>query len=69
MVGIPDDVAIAATIPLGRPVGNHGPVRRLPLHEVVFDGAWGEQAAWAFDPEGTRFAGPPPGNPAATRPR
>ena len=69
VVGVPDEVAIAATIPLGRPLGRHGPVRRLPLREVVFDGAWGEHAAWAVDPEGTRFAGPPPGNPAATRPR
>jgi hypothetical protein len=59
-------VAIAATIPLGRPLGNHGPVRRLPGRDVVFDGVWGEPAAWAIDPVGTRFAGPPPGNTAAT---
>ena len=60
VVGIPDEVVIAATIPLVRPLGNHGPVRRLPLGDVVFDGDWGRRADWAVDPEGTRFAGPPP---------
>jgi nitroreductase len=67
VVGIPDGVSIAATIPVGRPLGRHGPVRRLPIGDVVYDGAWGAPAAWVADPEGTRFAGPPPGNPPATR--
>jgi len=58
---IPDNVFIAATIPLGRPEGRHGPVRRRPLREVVFDDGWGEEAAWAVDPPGTRFnVGPQP---------
>jgi nitroreductase len=56
---IPDDVAIAATIALGRPEGNHGPVRRRPLRDVVFDDQWGATPEWAVDPEGTRFAGGP----------
>lgn len=60
MLGIPDGVAIAATIPLGRPLGSHGPVRRLPVREVVFDGSWAQPADWVHDPPGTRFAGPPP---------
>jgi nitroreductase len=59
VLGIPDAVLIAATIPLGRPLGGHGPVRRRPLREVVMDGAWGEPAAWAVDPPGTLFAGGP----------
>lgn len=61
IIGVPDDVTIAATIPLGRPVGGHGPVRRRPLQELVFDDRWGQPALWADDPEGTRFtqAGPP----------
>jgi nitroreductase len=61
VLDIPDDVAICATIPLGRPVGRHGPVRRQPLGELVYDDGWGEPAAWAVDPPGTRFtrAGPP----------
>lgn len=59
VLAIPDDVAIAATIALGRPQGGHGPVRRRPLGEVVFDDAWGEPASWAVDPADTRFAGGP----------
>ena len=66
VIGIPDEVVISATIPIGRPIGNHGPVRRLPLGDVVFDGAWGETAEWARDPDGTRFAGPPPSTQRAT---
>ena len=60
-VGIPDDIAIAATICLGRPVGGHGPVRRRPCSELVFDDRWDEPAPWVDDPPGTRFtsAGPP----------
>jgi nitroreductase len=56
-----DAVAIAATIPLGRPQGRHGPVRRRPLPELVYDDAWEASASWASDPPGTRHtqAGPP----------
>ena len=63
LLAIPDDVAIAATIPLGRPAGAHGPVRRRPLAELVFEDRWDEPATWATDPPGTRFtsAGPPGG--------
>lgn len=49
VLGIPDDQRIAATIPLGRPLGRFGPVRRRPLADVVFDGAWGAPAPWAQD--------------------
>lgn len=57
LLEIPDDVAIAATIPLGKPVGRHGPVRRKPLRDLVYEGAWGQPAGWAQDPPGTRFTG------------
>ena len=60
LLEIPERVAVHATIPLGRPLGHHGPVRRLPLVDVVFDGGWDAPAAWAVDPPGTRHAGPPP---------
>ncbi len=60
LLDVPDGVAIHATVPLGRPLGNHGPVRRLPVSDVVFDGTWGATAEWAVDPPGTEFAGPPP---------
>lgn len=57
LLGLPDDVTIAATIPLGRPVGRHGPVRRLPLGDLVYENAWGTPAPWATDPPGTRYTG------------
>lgn len=60
LLGIPDGVAIHATIPLGRPLGNHGPVRRRPIGELVFDDAWERPASWVADPPGTRHAGRPP---------
>lgn len=61
LLGIPAEVALSACITLGRPEGRHGPVRRRPLAELVFDDGWGVPAPWARDPEGTRHtqAGPP----------
>jgi nitroreductase len=61
LLGIPAEVFIAATITLGKPVGRHGPVRRRPLRELVYDGGWDRAASWAADPPGTTFtaAGPP----------
>lgn len=61
LLGVPDEAFIAATITLGKPMGNHGTVRRRPISEVVFEESWGESAPWAQDPPGTRFtsAGPP----------
>lgn len=53
VLGVPDGVALAATIGLGRPVGGHGPVRRRPLGDIVFDDRWEAAAAWATEPEGT----------------
>ena len=61
LLGIPDDVFVAATISLGRPEGSHGAVRRRPLAELVFEETWGTPASWAVDPPGTEHtsAGPP----------
>jgi len=61
LLDIPERVFMAATIALGRPAGRHGPVRRRPLHELVYEDGWGESPAWAVDPPGTAFtqAGPP----------
>ena len=58
LLGIGDGVAIHATIPLGRPLGRHGPVRRLPLAELVYDGGWGIPAPWAVEPPGTEHVRP-----------
>lgn len=61
LLGIPDDVFMAATITIGRPVGHHGPVRRRPLAELVYGDSWGVAPPWAVDPTGTEHAaaGPP----------
>jgi nitroreductase len=63
VLGIPDDVVLGATITLGRPAGHHGPVRRRPLGELIYEDRWDEPAAWAVDPPGTAHtaAGPPRG--------
>jgi nitroreductase len=54
LLGIPDGAAVSACITLGRPAGHHGPVRRKPLADVVYDDEWGVSPAWAVDPPGTR---------------
>ena len=59
LLAIPDGVLIAATIPLGRPQGSHGPVRRRPMSELIYEDAWESAPAWAVDPPGTRFTGGP----------
>ena len=58
-LAIPDEAFIAATVTIGHPRGSHGPVRRKPLDQVVFEEAWGSAPAWAVDPPGTRFTGGP----------
>ena len=52
LLHIPEGTEIMATITLGRPQGHHGPVRRRPLHELVYGERWGEAPAWAVDPPG-----------------
>lgn len=61
LCGIPATHDIAATIPIGVPQGKHGPVRRRPLNELVYDDVWDGTAKWAVDPPDARFtqAGPP----------
>jgi nitroreductase len=52
LLDIPDGAALSACITLGRPEGAHGPVRRRPLRDLVFDESWGVPAPWAVDPAG-----------------
>jgi len=51
LLSIPDHVGMSACITLGVPEGRHGPLRRKPLHEVVFDDVWGGDAPWAKEPD------------------
>jgi nitroreductase len=39
-VGVPDDWMLAGHVVVGWPRGNHGPVRRRPLQEVVYLDKW-----------------------------
>jgi len=48
---VPDEVALSACITLGVPAGRHGPVRRKPLPEVVFEEGWGTTTSWAVYPD------------------
>jgi nitroreductase len=63
LLDVPDHVALSATITIGRPAGHHGPVRRRPMAELVYEEGWEQPAPWAVDPPGTRHtaAGPPKG--------
>jgi nitroreductase len=51
LLGIPDGVAMSACITLGVPEGQHGPVTRKPIADLVHDGRWGTRAAWLDEPE------------------
>lgn len=61
LLDIPDGVEVSLTITLGKPAGSHGPVRRRPIDELVFEETWQQGADWAVDPPDTRFSrgGPP----------
>lgn len=38
--GIPDEFGVVVTMPIGYPVGNFGPVRRIPAEEKTFFNTW-----------------------------
>jgi nitroreductase len=61
LLSIPEGVFMAATITIGKPVGGHGPVRRRPVSELVYEEMWDLAPDWAVDLRGTRHtaAGPP----------
>jgi len=40
--GLPEDVHTYALLPVGYPMGRFGPVRRVPLNEVVYQDRWGQ---------------------------
>lgn len=58
LLEIPENVFIAATIPLGVPEGSHGPLRRRPVRELVFDDAWENGAEWVDDEADARLSSP-----------
>jgi nitroreductase len=42
LLGIPDDVATFALMPIGWPLQNFGPLTRRPVHEIAYADRWGE---------------------------
>jgi nitroreductase len=40
--GLPADVHSYAILPIGYPMGRFGPVRRIPLADVVYEDRWGQ---------------------------
>ena len=40
-LGLPPNVHSYALLPIGYPMGRFGPVRRVPLSEVVYENRWG----------------------------
>jgi nitroreductase len=40
VLGLPDEIKIAATIPIGWPAANFGPVKRRPLADFVHHNGW-----------------------------
>ncbi|MCU1361777.1 MAG: nitroreductase, partial [Ilumatobacteraceae bacterium] len=56
LLQIPDQAAISACITLGRPMGSHGPVRRRPARDVVFDDGWDQPAHWVTEPAGAEHS-------------
>ena len=41
-LGLPPDVHSYALLPIGYPMGRFGPVRRVPLVDVVYEDRWGQ---------------------------
>ena len=56
LLEIPENAAISLTITLGRPAGRHGPLRRRPIEDLVFEEGWDRPAAWVRDPPGSRLS-------------
>ncbi len=42
-LGLPADVHSYALLPIGYPMGRFGPVRRIPLGDVVYEDRWGQR--------------------------
>ena len=41
-LGLPPDVHSYALLPIGYPMGRFGPVRRVPIADVVYEDQWGQ---------------------------
>ena len=41
-MGLPPNFHSYALLPIGYPIGRFGPVRRVPLADVVYENRWGQ---------------------------
>jgi hypothetical protein len=58
-MGLPPDVHSYALLPIGWPEGKFGPVRRVPLADVVYEDKWGKRiAARSYGSSSPAFHGP-----------
>ena len=46
ILGVPDDVVFGCMLPIGYPVGKHGPKTRRPVEEVTYSEQWGKPVAF-----------------------
>ena len=42
VLGLPADVHSYALLPIGYPMGRFGPVRRVPVADIVYEDRWGQ---------------------------
>jgi nitroreductase len=56
LLEIPEEVFLAATMPLGRPEGSHGPLRRRPLRDLIWEDTWEGPADWIDDSPDARLS-------------
>jgi len=45
---IPDDYGVVVSLPIGYPLGNFGPVTRIPASELTYFDSWGNQDAGSW---------------------
>ena len=50
-LGLPPGVHSYALLPIGYPMGRFGPVRRIPLADVVYEDRWGQPCRDQGSPE------------------
>jgi hypothetical protein len=50
VLGMPDNAATFALMPLGYPTGKYGPLTRKPVAEVTYADSWG--TAWPVATDG-----------------
>ncbi|MEM7016892.1 MAG: nitroreductase family protein [Pseudomonadota bacterium] len=56
LLEIPQEVILSLTITVGKPEGNHGPLRRLPVQHLIYDDGWESPAQWVQDPPDARLS-------------